>query len=351
MAGLLLNYNYEDPARNVHEEWKPHATESSQSLEWWYLTTLFYDASGNPYFLVWCIFNFNGSDWHPQGVAVPEGHRLASVLGGFSDYNRKHHFPIRPKAIIPGEAMWDENSNLLKLDGEGGSSRWSYAGDRMQLDISTPLLNARLTLDNAEQIMWAKDVLNREGLIQEGPAGELSFYYSLANLKLQGTVDFEDANGKRRVIEVQGPAWVDRQWGDFMTKTWEWTSMRFDNGARLNLYNFYNGHQVATYQTASGETRWLPAFAVEQNGYVKAENGIWMSWGWTYEFQEEIEGCRRLRLEPYSRSDTYISELNTLFEGASRIFDDRTGEQIGTAVSESMDIRKMENEPYGRRQL
>ena len=40
---------------------------------------------------------------------------------------------------------------------------------------------------------------------------------------------------------MSGQGWVDRQWGDFLTKSWEWSSLRFSNRARVNLYNFANG--------------------------------------------------------------------------------------------------------------
>jgi hypothetical protein len=40
-------------------------------------------------------------------------------------------------------------------------------------------------------------------------------------------------------------------------------------GARVNLYNFANGYQVATYQKADGSTQWLDSFLARQNGYLK----------------------------------------------------------------------------------
>jgi hypothetical protein len=60
-----------------------------------------------------------------------------------------------------------------------------------------------------------------------------------------------------------------------LTKSWEWSSFRFSNGARINLYNFGNGYQVGTYQKADGSTEWFDKFIVRQNGYMKVpSNGV-----------------------------------------------------------------------------
>jgi|TARA_Y100000815_G_scaffold85956_1_gene74734 hypothetical protein len=92
---------------------------------------------------------------------------------------------------------------------------------------------------------------------------------------------------------------------------------------------------------------------VRQNGYAKAPKvGTWVSWGWSYEFPIEIEGSRHFRVEPNSaREFLEVPEIDyALYEGAGRLIDERTGEQVGVSVNESADIRVMENGPYARRQ-
>ena len=41
---------------------------------------------------------------------------------------------------------------------------------------------------------------------------------------------------------------------------------------------------------------------------------------------------------------------NVLFEGPSRIINDETGETVGIAANESMDVRIMQNAPYAPNQ-
>lgn len=346
----LLPYDLKSPVlRTPEEEWRPHAWNSDESTEWWYITSCFYDTSGTPYMLVWCLFNFTGKDAMMGAVAPPE-HRLGNVLGGLTDYGSQHHLQATPSAMVLGRDMWDEERSEITFLTPDSETRWRYQGDEVELTFTNPKFNGSFKMTGAEQVMFAKDHLGIEGFIQEGGPDDRSFYYSLPRLALRGQLEFEQADGTRKSVDVQGPAWIDRQWGDFLTKAWEWTSFRFDSGGRLNLYNFATGHQTASYQDADGETSWFDSFIVEQDGYLKADNGIWMSWGWTYEFDHEIEGCRRLRVVPKSRLDVYSSEFQTMFEGASDIYDDSTGKLLGVAVTESMDVRQMENYPNGPHQ-
>jgi hypothetical protein len=63
-----------------------------------------------------------------------------------------------------------------------------------------------------------------------------------------------------------------------------------------------------------------------------------------------VEGSRHYTLEAFSKLDVYESSNNVLFEGPSRLINDDTGETVGVAVSESMDVRIMQNAPYAANQ-
>ncbi len=63
-----------------------------------------------------------------------------------------------------------------------------------------------------------------------------------------------------------------------------------------------------------------------------------------------MEGSRHYTLEPFSKLDVYESPNNILFEGPSRLINDDTGEAVGLAVTESMDVRIMQNAPNGPHQ-
>ena len=123
--------------------------------------------------------------------------------------------------------------------------------------------------------------------------------------------------------------------------------MRFGNGDRINLYNFASGNQAGTYYHAdTKETEYFTSFRVIQNGYTRTQTGIWCSFGWTYDLPV-YDGF--LTCEPLSDQNTIDSPGNSYFEGLSKLLDD-DGNQIGWAVTESMDSKYMENAPYQKNQ-
>jgi predicted secreted hydrolase len=347
-----LSYSVTQPAlRSPVEEWQPHGKQSDSTTEWWYMTAVVHDMAGNPYFLVWCPFHLSGEKTGPASAGLPRYQRAITALSGFTDYRNNFHIGDFPVAVVNEADTWEPRTNALRFVAGEYSSEWSYQGDTMNLTVASPRLSYALRLTGAGQVMYAKDKLGIEGFIQEGADEDRSYYYSLPRVQIVGRITYTGKGGVRREIDVTGQGWVDRQWGDFLTKSWEWSSLRFSNGARVNLYNFANGYQVATYQKADGSTQWLDSFLVRQNGYLRTpERGVWLSWGWSYEFPAVVEGSRHYTLEPFSELDVYESPSNVLCESPSRLINDDTGETVGVAVTESMDVRIMQNAPYAANQ-
>jgi hypothetical protein len=254
--------------------------------------------------------------------------------------------------VMRDDEVWDAATSTLRLqDAERRHGcTWSFDGERMSLRIRSRGLACSLAMRGGSQVMWAKDKLGKEGLIQEGPEGDYSFYYSLPRLEVSGSISHVE-DGRPTTSDVGGFGWVDRQWGDFLTSAWEWASLRFTSGARVNLYNFYNGHRVATYQKPDGSTQWFDDFVVKQNGYARTSLGTWVSYGWSYEFPVDVEGSRHYRLEPFSKLDMVKGPGGKVFyEGPSHLVDETTGKTVGISVNESMDVRVMGNAPYGPHQ-
>ena len=353
----LLSYDLKRPApRSAAEEWQPHERKSEKSIEWWYVTALVNDTAGHSYFLMWCVFHFKGGAIFPWEVTIPPGERVVLGLAGLTDYANDWRMHSAPGGLMKDEDTWEPARSTLRFvgrDAEAGdfTSAWSFDGDALELDVSSSALSWTIRMTGGSQVMWARDRLGVEGVIQEGGEEDRSFYYSLPRLLLTGRATFADADGARRETDITGQGWVDRQWGEFVTKSWEWSSLRFNSGARVNLYSFANGHRAAAWQRPDGSTEWFDEFAVRQNGYLRTpERGVWVSWGWTYELPLEIEGSHRFTLIPFSEKDVFELDIDTFFEGPSRLIDDTTGRQVGVAVTESMDVRAMGNFPYGPNQ-
>ena len=111
---------------------------------------------------------------------------------------------------------------------------------------------------------------DRDGWIDFGPAGG-SYYYSRTAMTAAGTLDLDG-----RSLAVEGSAWFDHQWGDFISVGgggWDWFAVNLDDGTdlTLSLVRDTNGTYPLVYGTVvapDGTVRHLDrdAFEVEVTG-------------------------------------------------------------------------------------
>lgn len=338
---------------SAEEEWMPHATMSDKTTEWWYLTVMAQDNIGRNYFLFFTANLFSGEVWTKHmGFTPVDGKNLAFLSGRFRDYSNSQHLSYSSAAMVDADTIWDSGRNAISFDVEENQADWSYDNGRMNLRMKTADLEYDLEIDGRE-VTWHKDKLGHLGMIQQGAPDDFSFYYSIMRGGLHGTLTYRDDKGKKRDLRLTGEAYIDRQWGDFLSVVYEWTSFRFVNGARLHFYNFASGHQEGVYLTADGKVQYFDGVIVRQNGYAKSPNlGIWISHGWSYEFPIEIEGSKKFTVKPFNSNDMieFPAMKVAVFSGPGELVNDTTGEVVGTSVNESGDIRIMKNEPYGENQ-
>lgn len=353
---VLLDYDIASAkCRSPEAEWQPHARQSIATFEWWYLTALLHDTAGTPYFLLWMAVHFAG-DRHLQAVREQVGtpandERLIMHVTALSNYASREQQSCTEPTFVKTADLWDPGSGTLRANGRDLVNEWRFRNGEMTIRGRMPRFGVDLRLTGAGQVMWPEDTLGTPGLIREGAQTDRSFYYSLPRLAIAGRLSTTDAAGRTREVDVTGQGWVDRQWGDFLTCWWDWASFRFSNGARLNFYNFQaNDHQVVAYQRADGSVQRIDQVKVQQLGYTRTPRGIWVACGWRYEFPVEVEGSRVFRVEPFNPADNAHSGPIEFFEGAGRLIDERTGEQVGISVNESMDVRYLHNGPYDRHQ-
>ncbi|MDO5378272.1 MAG: lipocalin-like domain-containing protein [Clostridia bacterium] len=333
--------------RTAQEEWMPHEPSAPEFTEWHYFTAPMTGENGHTYFLFLCSFNFSAEKNRAEfPVPTPAHSDVYLTLAHLSDYSDglflNDAFPALPRH---GTAF-DPEQNALVLRSMMPLPRkdvfFQYRGDRVLLRSQNGAFSCELACSGADRVMWMQDHLQKEGFIQEGTETERSFYYSLPELPFTGWIEYTGKDGKPHRENVSGYGWIDRQWGDFTTKSWEWTSFRFDDGDRVNTYHFGNGYKVITYQKPDGTTQSFDSFKVVPTGYAMTpQNKITYSFGWEYELPVKDH---YYRLCPLSDQDTQESVGNNFFEGLSRILD-RSGRQVGWAVTESMDIRVMHNGP------
>ena len=90
-----------------------------------------------------------------------------------------------------------------------------------------------------------------DGFVDFADAGS-SYYYSRTRLAATGTLTVDGAP-----IQVEGIAWFDHQWGDFVTVGgggWNWFAINLDDGTDITISEVLDDHaaQVALYGTMVG---------------------------------------------------------------------------------------------------
>lgn len=352
--GNFLTYDIKNGThRSAEVEWAPHQPKGLKFFEWQYFTAPLQGDNGHRYFLLYCVFNFGGTLYRKalqsSGENPPKDKIPMISIVHICDYDGNVYKTSNGINFVTPEKLFDERTGTLNVVSDNPTAEdyvgaFSFKGNKVGLIAKNDIYECEINCTGADRVMWMQDTLNKEGLIQEGGKFDKSFYYSLPELPFEGWIKYKDNDGIEQKVNVTGTGWVDRQWGDFMTMAWEWTSFRFNDGDRLNTYNFGNGHQVCTFQTADGKTTSYPKFTVVQNGYLRTPKNEGVSWGWDYYIPVKDQFYK---LTPYSDKNIVFNPMLSFFEGLSDI-QDRDGNSVGCAVTESMDIRKLHNGPYDK---
>jgi hypothetical protein len=118
---------------------------------------------------------------------------------------------------------------------------------------------------------------------------------------------------------------------------------------KTNAVRFVAGEYSSEW-SYKGDTMNLTVASPQLSYAVRLTGAGQVMWGWSYEFPVEVEGSHHYTLEPFSKVDVYENPNNIFFEGPARLINDDTGETVGVAVTESMDVRIMQNAPYAANQ-
>jgi predicted secreted hydrolase len=174
---------------------------------------------------------------------------------------------------------------------------------------------------------------DNDGWIDFGPAGG-SYYYSRTRMTATGSLVLD---GLAR--QVEGIAWFDHQWGDFIAVGgggWDWFAINLDDGRDLtiSLVRDRDGTYPLVYGTLigpRGETTHLPsdALAVEPTGeWTSERTGAVYPSGWRISVPSE---GMVLALEPVvldQELDTRATTGVVYWEGAQTVIGTADGRTI-----------------------
>ena len=138
---------------------------------------------------------------------------------------------------------------------------------------------------------------DEDGFVDFGPAGT-SYYYSRTRLAATGALTLD---GERMAVE--GIAWFDHQWGDFISVGggWDWFAINLADGTDMTFSVVLDdrgapGLIYGTVVAADGSSRRVDAGAVEivaTGDWLSPRTGKTYPSGWTVRF-----GDYEIRLEP-----------------------------------------------------
>jgi predicted secreted hydrolase len=232
----------------------------SNLTEWWYYTGHLqaHDAQGRQ---------------HNYGFELTF---FQTLRGQLSPYYAAH-FAISD--ITRGQFHYDERAGFepISVVPPAGSAQgfklalggWALQGVNGHDKLSAAMTNYSFSLSAVDQLPHPA-LHGGNGLIGFGAAG-FSYYYSRPLLAVSGTLTDHAAK-----LQVTGTAWMDHQWGNFISVNgagWEWFSIQLADHTEYMLYDIRDAQNkptalVGTAVAGDGTVRQIPssAISIEQLG-------------------------------------------------------------------------------------
>jgi predicted secreted hydrolase len=285
----------------------PHANLT----EWWYVSGHLQTAEGDPFGFEFALFQSVRAG-APPGYAA---HFAVTDIG-----RQRFRYGERTEVADVFETLPAQPTGLnLSVDG------WTLRGVPGGFSISAGLDTVALQVELIPTKPAA--VHNESGILDFSPYG-WSYYYSYTRAAVRGVLL---DNGLPR--PVTGTAWIDHQWGDFISVTsggWDWYSVHLVDGRDFtaSVVRDEFGSTVFRYGTLvgpAGETTHLSAADVDIRAtgrWTSPHTGVVYPSGWTISVPAED---LRLRLEPVLRDqelDTRASTGVVYWEGAVQVSGD-----------------------------
>lgn len=227
--------------------------------EWWYYTGHFHNADNSKnYGFELTFFQVLRGNFGPVYV----GHyAISDITRG--DFQFDQRTILKLGASLP--AGTTTGFNLAIND-------WTMQGLNGHDQLAAAMQNyaINLTLDSQKPAA----LHNGSGLLSYGPGG-YSYYYSRTHMAVSGTIQDHGV-----AVPVTGLAWMDHQWGNFITVNgtgWDWFSIQLDNGTDYMVYEIRDttGKVISVIGSlidAQGKTTQVDATKISE-----AVNGHWVS--------------------------------------------------------------------------
>jgi predicted secreted hydrolase len=300
--------------------------------EWWYYTGHLADASGATWGFEFVVFRAERGAFP---VSWASHLALTDERGNRFMYAQRteigQQVDVRPDSAAP---KFD-----FAIGGAGGA--WQMSGsdgtDRLVAaasvdEVAGSGVHAPFGIDLRLAARGPVALHDRDGWIDFEEAGS-SYYYSRTSMSVAGSISVD---GKR--LDVEGRAWFDHQWGDFIAVGgggWDWFAINLDDGTDIALSLVRDGAGryplvYGTVVTASGTTH-LEADEFEVaplRQWRSPATGITYPAGWRITLPMESLVINLAPTVADQELDTRASSGVVYWEGSQRVTATRNGKPV-----------------------
>ncbi len=198
--------------------------------EWWYYTGHLREVGGDRKFgFEFVIFRAERGSFP---VTWASHLALTDETGSLFYYDQRSEIGPQVDQRAPeGFDLAISGTNDIGVPSGASPWRMSGLGGNDTLSAASPLISLDLDLDAVHDAPALHDT---DGWIDFEDAGS-SYYYSWTRMEATGAIA---AGGDAALIAVEGEAWFDHQWGDFIAVGgggWDWFAINLDDGTDMTL--------------------------------------------------------------------------------------------------------------------
>jgi predicted secreted hydrolase len=304
--------------------------------EWWYYTGHLHDRAGHRFGFEFVIFRAERGSfpvaWASHFAITDEsGRRFVyaqrSEVGPQVDRRQDSSAAGFDFALAAPGAAADATWTMDGSDGIDHLAAATAPGEGRPMGESIAL---RIDLRSTKPAA----LHDHDGWIDFGLAGG-SYYYSRTRMTARGQVVIDN-----EAFEVDGEAWFDHQWGDFIAVGgggWDWFALNLDDGTdiTLSLVRDRDGSYPLVYGTevaADGTSRHLErdAFAVEvTDRWTSPTTGATYPAGWHITIPGDNLEVDLRPIVADQELDTRPTSGVVYWEGSQRVVAMRDGRPLG----------------------
>ncbi|HET7678061.1 MAG TPA: MMPL family transporter, partial [Candidatus Limnocylindrales bacterium] len=301
--------------------------------EWWYYTGHLRSGDGRRFGFEYVVFRAERGDFP---VAWASHLALTDESAGTFRYDQRNEIGPQVDRSRPGTGF---DLSVLARDDSGvaapGATSWTMRGadgrDQLAAESITGAFGLSLALDDGTRPPVLHD---GDGFVDFGPGGT-SYYYSRTRMAARGNLVLGG-----RTLPVEGTAWFDHQWGDFITvggTGWDWFAVNLEDGTdvTLSLVRGLDGRVVIAYGTfvrPDGRAVHLAAgdFEVQTLGRWQSPNtGADYPSGWLVRLPAEKLEIELTPTVADQELDTRATTGVVYWEGSQRVRATRAGRVLG----------------------